>query len=117
MTSQERVNRAAEWLDRNHPDWANKVDLTNFDMGDSEACVGFYVTGDDEGWCRLNSQFVAETDLDGAFSCYTDEWEVAIEARQTAIPVVNREPLSFSDYKAKLAQFEQLAAELGIALN
>lgn len=35
----ERARRGAELLDRKMPDWANRIDLDNLDMGSCTSCV------------------------------------------------------------------------------
>lgn len=33
------VKRGAVWMDQNYPGWAQRINLSNLDMGDCEACI------------------------------------------------------------------------------
>ena len=93
------VKRGVELLDREHPGWADKIDLRKFDLKSSSECVIGQVFGEYED----NVQRVVHADnLDGddgyeygfniddagdseEWHVAEDQWRRAIEARQLKI--------------------------------
>lgn len=44
----ERVQRGVEWLNENHPEWLDKINLEKLDMGQTHTCIIGQVVGESD---------------------------------------------------------------------
>lgn len=66
-TIQQRVDRGVAWLDKNHPGWADRIDLNKFEMNNCFNCVMGQLTGDFNRWHLAKNKFDFRIPVDLGF--------------------------------------------------
>lgn len=110
MTTATPAEYGAAYLDEHYPDWANRINLWQLDMGDPCHCIAgqrFSTAADGNGFAWFHNQhgdeFVARLGFDApddtppellheTFDCLTAEWSQLVASRQAQTTTTQTDP-------------------------
>lgn len=79
------VKRGAYWMDENHPDWAQRIELDCFQMDDCQECIVGQAIGDygtsiakasgSHSWSKVGNDWAVEHGFDVPMKAYEDDAE------------------------------------------